>query len=237
MKHICPVCGKSNGCAIEIGIDPQLCWCMSIKVPKSLLETIPSEQRGKSCVCKACVLVYKQKFEAIHTWVEDAVLDLRYMTKNNFVGDVMYPKAFDCLRVGTLDKLKQAADALRSMGYRIVVWDAYRPRFVQERFWDLIQDDRFVAPPWIGSSHNRGCAIDLTLADLEGNLLNMPTDFDCFSESAGAYASIEDEEIEKRLRTLQACMTSAGFQVYRHEWWHFVDSEEDLYRVENDIKW
>ncbi|MCK8060143.1 MULTISPECIES: cysteine-rich CWC family protein [unclassified Fusibacter] len=65
MKGICPICGKENGCAFMTGEDPKSCWCMTIKVPKGLLEQIPPEKRGESCVCRSCVTAYKKEHEKI----------------------------------------------------------------------------------------------------------------------------------------------------------------------------
>lgn len=60
IKGICPICKKENKCAVVMGTDPKKCWCMDIKVPKGLLELIPDEDRGKSCVCKSCIEAYKK---------------------------------------------------------------------------------------------------------------------------------------------------------------------------------
>lgn len=60
MKGICPICNKANRCAIVASEDPRKCWCMTTKVPKELLSKIPNELRGKSCVCKDCVISFKK---------------------------------------------------------------------------------------------------------------------------------------------------------------------------------
>lgn len=60
-KGKCPICGQDNGCAAVKGTDPNKCWCMTIKVPKGLLEIVPPENRRQSCVCKSCVETYKGK--------------------------------------------------------------------------------------------------------------------------------------------------------------------------------
>jgi nickel-dependent lactate racemase len=63
-KGICPLCGGENHCATASGKDPYSCWCMTIKVPEELLERIPEEKRGESCVCQKCVEAYiKEKKE------------------------------------------------------------------------------------------------------------------------------------------------------------------------------
>lgn len=63
MKGICPVCGKDNGCAMLKGEDPKSCWCMTIQVPKELLNQVAPEERGKSCICKNCVMEFKENHE------------------------------------------------------------------------------------------------------------------------------------------------------------------------------
>ncbi len=57
-KGICPLCGGKNGCAVAGGEDPYSCWCMTTDVPEALLEMVPEEVKGKSCVCKKCVEKY-----------------------------------------------------------------------------------------------------------------------------------------------------------------------------------
>lgn len=59
-QGICPICKKNNMCASVLGTDPLKCWCMNIKVPKKLLDSIPEEDRMKSCVCKECVESFKK---------------------------------------------------------------------------------------------------------------------------------------------------------------------------------
>lgn len=60
-KGICPLCKKENGCAVASGADASSCWCMQTKVPKELLEKIPQQDRGRSCVCQSCIEKYIQE--------------------------------------------------------------------------------------------------------------------------------------------------------------------------------
>src|SRR3990167_4865629 len=113
------------------------------------------------------------------------VLDLRYATENNFTGKKVYPVAVCVLRKEAAQKLAAANAELMKDGYRIKVWDAYRPPYVQRIFWNLVPDERYVANPDKGGSrHNRGGAVDLTLIDENGNELEMPTGYDDFSAKA-----------------------------------------------------
>lgn len=60
-KSICPICGKPNNCSYEMGLSHGSCWCENIEVPKELREQIPESLRGKACICKECVIKYKDK--------------------------------------------------------------------------------------------------------------------------------------------------------------------------------
>ena len=59
-KSICPICGKPNNCGYEKGLSHGSCWCEKIEVPKGLREQIPESLRGKACICKECVMNYKE---------------------------------------------------------------------------------------------------------------------------------------------------------------------------------
>jgi hypothetical protein len=79
--------------------------------------------------------------------IPDAVLDLRYATAANLTGAPLYPVARCWLRVEAVDRLAEAAAALRADGYRLVLWDCYRPASVQRLLWERVPDPRFVARP------------------------------------------------------------------------------------------
>ena len=117
----------------------------------------------------------------LRTAVPSAVLDVRYASPRNFTGKTLYPEAAAFLRRSTAVKLARAAEALRPRGLRLVIYDAYRPLSVQRALWAAKPDRRFVADPTRrGSAHNRGGAVDVGLADADGHVLEMPTDFDAF---------------------------------------------------------
>lgn len=170
-------------------------------------------------------------YDTIQNWVPDAIIDLKYGTEDNFVGKVVYDQLYDVLRIGTLKKLVNAAHILREKNYRLVVWDAYRPLAVQHLFWDLIQDEKYVAHPSVGSKHNRGCAVDVTLADISGNHLEMPSQFDDFTSRASVLQTGLESQVKIRLDALQDSMLLAGFENYLEEWWHFTDSDWKEYEV------
>jgi len=157
----------------------------------------------------------------LRTVIPDIVLDVRYATENNFTGMVLYPSAKVFLRKIVADSLNSVQNYLKEKNLQLKVFDGYRPVSVQRHMWKLLPDPRYVADPNIGSKHNRGTAVDLTLIDLCGNELDMGTEFDDFTERASPnYPDISDEAKENR-RILIEAMKLSGFNVLDTEWWHF----------------
>ncbi|HEX2582694.1 MAG TPA: M15 family metallopeptidase [Chlamydiales bacterium] len=161
--------------------------------------------------------------------------DLVYATVRNFTGRAVYPPtAVAFLRKKVAERLKKVQIALKNKGLGLKIYDAYRPLAVQRKFWELVPDPRYVGNPAIGSKHNRGAAVDLTLVDDRGIELLMPSGFDDFSERAHRnFENCEPERLENR-ELLQAAMENAGFLVDREkdmEWWHFDDPEWNSYSI------
>ncbi|GGE31192.1 D-alanyl-D-alanine dipeptidase [Psychroflexus planctonicus] len=148
--------------------------------------------------------------------------DIRYATKNNFTKTIIYPEAEAFARKPVAEALIKANDSLLKLGYRIKVFDAYRPYQATVKFYEVYPDTDFVADPKFGSRHNRGCAIDLTLVDAKTGLeIKMPTTYDDFTEKAHPDYVDLPEEIIKNRDLLIEVMTNFGFSVYPSEWWHF----------------
>ncbi len=164
--------------------------------------------------------------------IPDLVEDLRYATPDNFLGRKVYPDSARCLlRASVAARLKVAADALRPQGYRLVVYDCYRPRRVQWEMWKILPKPGYVADPRKGSNHNRGAAVDLGLLTREGKPIAFPTPFDTFSPAAHhGYAGGSAESREHR-ETLRAAMEGAGFTKNRMEWWHYDAPNRLAYEV------
>ena len=115
------------------------------------------------------------------------------------------------------------------IGYRLKIWDAYRPPSAQRTLWEVVADPSFVANPEKGSIHTRGAAVDVTLVDDEGNELPMPTGFDDFSEKAAIdYDGCTEDEAKNR-DLLAEVMVRNGFVQIQSEWWHFADSQAKDY--------
>lgn len=164
-------------------------------------------------------------FVKIIDFVPSAVIELKYATNDNFTGEIIYNFNDAYARYGTVKKLMAAADAFEQMGFRIKIWDAYRPVSAQFRLWEVCPDPTYVANPNVGySNHTRGCAIDLTLINSDGVEILMPTAFDDFSLKADRDYSDVSAEAAANARLLQSTMESCGFSGYYGEWWHFNDS-------------
>lgn len=159
----------------------------------------------------------------LQTLIPDAVLDIRYATKENLAGRALYPFPAAWLRRSTAVKLAAAADALRAQGLRLVIYDAYRPLSVQKALWAVKPDPRWVADPARGSSHNRAGAVDVGLADRSGRALEMPSAYDEFGPRARHGARGATVEAGRRARLLKEAMTAAGFAPLAEEWWHYQD--------------
>lgn len=151
-------------------------------------------------------------------------LDIRYATKNNFLGRRVYKEARAFLQRPAAEALKRVNSSLRAQGYGLAVFDGYRPWRVTKVFWDATPADKkeFVADPSKGSRHNRGSAVDLTLYDLKtGQEVKMPSEYDEMTERSHINYQCADAESRRLRDLLRAAMEAEGFSVYEPEWWHY----------------
>ena len=153
--------------------------------------------------------------------VPGVVLDLRYATTNNITGKALYPEAKAYLRQETIRKLRRVARDLKEEGYRLVIWDAWRPASAQRELWKAKPDGKFLTPPAKISRHRRGTSVDVSLADKDGRILEMPSGFDEFNAKADEDFSDVPKEAAKRARILRNIMFNAGFSGVPDEWWHY----------------
>jgi len=172
-------------------------------------------------------------FVDITAVIPDAVLDIRYATTDNFTGKQVYPKAACKLRRAVAARLAKAAAALRKQDRRLLVWDCYRPTAIQEQFWKLVPDERYVANPKKGSRHSRGAAVDVGLVDKDGKPVTLPTKYDDFSEAAHRNKALAGES-GAEARRLEAAMKAAGFIGMPTEWWHFDAPDFAKYPLANE---
>ena len=178
--------------------------------------------------------VPKKDLVLVKDYTKNFVIDMKYATCNNFAGKTLYPSPTCVLTKGTLDKLIKANNFVMKHGYKIKIWDAYRPLSVQKIMWDATPNKKYVANPYdSGSKHNRGAAVDVTLIDSKGKELKMPTGFDNFTEKASPnYKKMTSEE-RKNLTLLSKAMTSSGFKTISTEWWHYEDTDWKNYKTQD----
>ncbi|MEJ7600346.1 MAG: M15 family metallopeptidase [Kofleriaceae bacterium] len=169
----------------------------------------------------------------ITTVITDAVIDIRYATKDNFTGDVLYPRAVCKLRRAVAQRLARAATLLRAQDRRLLIWDCYRPTSIQAVLWNKVPDPRYVANPKVGSKHNRGAAVDLAVVDRDGKPLTLPTRFDEFTKAAHRNRALVGTR-GTEARRLAKAMRTAGFAGMPTEWWHFDAPDSASYKLSDE---
>jgi D-alanyl-D-alanine dipeptidase len=154
--------------------------------------------------------------------IPNITLEIKYATKDNFIGEAVYKLPLAFARKPVVEALAKIQKELEKQGLGIKIWDAYRPYTITDLFYERTHDTMYVSVPWKGSRHNRGCAIDLTLIDLKtGKELEMPTPFDNFTNKAHPDFMQLTKNILANRSFLISIMEKYGFTVYNSEWWHF----------------
>jgi zinc D-Ala-D-Ala dipeptidase len=153
------------------------------------------------------------------------IVDMKYAAEDNFVKTKLYDSNTCFLRRSTASKLDTVQRKLEGMNLGLKVWDCYRPLAVQKILWAILPNERYVANPEKGSRHNRASAVDLTLVDLQGNELQMPTGFDDFSPRAHRQYQDIPEGVFRNRTLLEGMMKKAGFIPLPEEWWHYDDEK------------
>ena len=179
--------------------------------------------------------------------VPDAILEIRYYSTYNFVGDRIdgYEEPLAFLTTEAAAALKEASDELVGMGYRLKIFDAYRPQMavthfmnwaldvndtrMKEYFYPELEKDQLFPQGYIAerSGHSRGSTVDLTLFDMGTEReVDMGGTFDYFGElSHPDYAGVSAEQYEMRM-LLREVMVKHGFRPLPDEWWHFTLENE-----------
>jgi hypothetical protein len=168
------------------------------------------------------------EYVLVKKYMPDIYVELMYATENNFTGVRIYDFTDAYLRYGTVKKLANVQKELKEQGYRLKIWDAYRPFEAQQKLWEVYPDPNYVANPSNGmKKHNLGGTVDITMVAADGSVISMPTEFDDFSLKADRdYSDIEDEEAVKNVMILQNAMENNGFTGYQGEWWDYSDTVE-----------
>ena len=159
-------------------------------------------------------------------------VELRYAGTHNAMGRAIYPPNMPALlRPSVAAQLVIAQNYLKPRGFRLKIWDAFRPKAAHEQLWQYLPNRDFVASPTDGGSlHTWGVAVDATLAYANGHAVEMPTDFDEFTPAAYLYYTGTSGSVREHLHILQTAMARAGFYGMRTEWWHFVSKDWQKFR-------
>ena len=164
----------------------------------------------------------------------DVDIDIAYATNNNFTGAPVYKRPACYLHPAAAAAQARACELAAQLGYRFCVFDAYRPAEAQWALWRHTPDPDFIAIPWRGSPHSRGVAIDLTLVDGEGQHLEMGTGFDEFTLLSHHGNTEISVQAQKNRHLLMGIMTTAGWDFFRNEWWHYQLFDARQYPVLKD---
>ena len=163
----------------------------------------------------------------------DFVYELKYATPDNFLKQAVYDCGECYLRKSTAEALVKANEAFKQLGYRIKLFDCYRPLSVQKKMWKILPGTHYVANPAKGSKHNRGAAVDLTLVDAQGKELNMGTPFDFFGKEAHHTYTQHSKEVLENRKLLKETLDKYNFKSIYSEWWHYEYRPEMQSKVEN----
>jgi zinc D-Ala-D-Ala dipeptidase len=156
------------------------------------------------------------------------LIDLQYKQSQNIAKRPLYHQDFPALlHRHTAKRIKKANLLLREHNLRLVIWDAYRPHETQLALWKASgKNETYVANPHRQPSlHSHGCAVDVSLAHLDGSPAVVPTEFDAFTHRAASDYPHPDPQVRANMQHLKEAMWAAGFGTLPHEWWHFMDKD------------
>lgn len=175
-------------------------------------------------------------FVNLKDYSQDFAYDMKYATTDNFLKAKVYDCAECFLRLKTVKALIEANKIFIKKGYKIKIFDCYRPLDIQKRMWEIVSNPEYVANPSKGSIHNRGGAVDITLVGNNGKELEMGTPFDFFGKEASHnYTNLSPVIKENRL-ILKRIMDESNFNSFDSEWWHY-NLKSGLNDKISNIKW
>ena len=186
-------------------------------------------------------------FVVLADFVPSIVQEIRYYSTYNFVGERIdgYEEPVALITKEAARALKNISNEMNVQGYRLKIYDAYRPvsavnQFklwgiedqdirMKEYFYPELEKQDLFKKGYIAakSSHSRGSTVDLTLLEMKtGKEIDMGSPFDLFSEKSHPdYRGITEEQFENRMK-LQKAMLRGGFLPIDCEWWHFTLKDE-----------
>ena len=154
----------------------------------------------------------------------DVKVSMKLSTDETSIGEPFYQRNLCLIQYDTLQKLVKAIEIFRNDGYTVVIYDAYRPTSVQQRWFDVVQVHKWVADPkrGMGGIHDRGTALDISLIDTAtGKELDMPTAMHTFTVESARNSTTMSDIQRDNMNYMTDVMVSCGFTYINSEWWHF----------------
>lgn len=188
------------------------CMILSLFSCKSQTVVVTSDTKA---------IINDTTFVNLKDYSKDFVYDMKYATSDNFLKAKVYDCAECFLRLKTVKALINANKQFMKNGYKIKLFDCYRPLDVQKKMWAIVSNPEYVANPSKGSIHNKGGAVDITLVDNSGKELDMGTTFDFFGIEASHNYQNHSQEIQSNRAKLKTIMIDNGFNPLDSEWWHY----------------
>lgn len=161
----------------------------------------------------------------------DLVVSMKLSTSETTIGEPFYDSNLCMVQYDLIPMIRKAVELFEKDGYRIVIYDAYRPTSVQQRWFDVVRVHKWVADPSIGMGgvHDRGTALDISLIDMEGNLMEMPTPMHTFTEESARNSPTMTQTARDNMNYMLGIMQECGFAYINSEWWHFQDMDTKYY--------
>ena len=182
------------------------------------------------------MIINDTAFVNLKDYSKDFVYDMKYASSDNFLKAEVYDCAECFLRLKTVKALLSANAEFIKKGYKIKIFDCYRPLDIQKRMWKIVPNPDYVANPHKGSIHNRGGAVDITLVEANGIDLDMGTTFDFFGIEASHNYQNLSQEIKSNRALLKTIMIQNGFISLDSEWWHY-NLKSALNDKVSNVKW
>ncbi|MEC5343313.1 D-alanyl-D-alanine dipeptidase [Brenneria populi] len=161
-------------------------------------------------------------------------IDMKYATTDNITGQTIYGENRCLLHPDAADALKRCVEISALADVTLLIYDAYRPQKAQEYLWLACPDPRYVMEVSLGSNHSRGTAVDVTLIDADGRIMDMGTGFDEMNERSHPYHPDVPPAAQRNRLLLNAIMFAGGFVGISSEWWHFELPNSTRYPLLSD---
>lgn len=177
------------------------------------------------------IAMYPVKLVDVRKYAPEIQVNQVFATKSNLTGVVLYERDLCLLQEATLQKLKNAQAIFAVDGYTIKVYDAYRPYRTTIFLSAFNGNSKYLASPTTGSNHNRAAAVDMTLIDVNGIELEMPSLMHTLNDTSSVDYPGMNETARRNMEYMSSVMIQCGFSIYKSEWWHFTDVNNKKYPI------